>query len=163
MAGISGTAAVHFTGSSTLHDFEGKTTPVAVEPVFGDKGWSATVRLPVAEMDTANRARDRKMRELLEAGRFPELVATFEGVVPETLAGSAGTDGTLSFGLRIRDIEKNVTARVENFVRTDDRASFDAVFFVSLDEFGLESPSALFFIKVEDRIHVRVRVELERS
>jgi polyisoprenoid-binding protein YceI len=162
-AEVTGTATVHFTGTSNLHDFEGTAPPIAVEPTDGENGWHAEVRLPVAGLDTGNRSRDRKMRELLEADSFPDLVAIFEDTVPETLAGGSEAGGTLSFRLRIRDIEKSISARVENFTRSEDRASFDAVFPVSLAGFGLEAPSALFFIKVEDRIDVRVTVTLERS
>jgi polyisoprenoid-binding protein YceI len=160
---VHGRASVSFVGRSTLHDFEGQASPIefSLEP-SADGRWAATVELAVASLDTGNDSRDAKMRDMFEAERFPNIVAEFD-VDPERVRPVDDTPGSLPFVLRIRDVERPIEGAVTSWQETETSASFDVSFPVSLDAYGLEAPSALFFIRVGDTVDVHVHVELERQ
>jgi polyisoprenoid-binding protein YceI len=155
---VRGQLRVSFAATSTLHDFEGEAPAVAVALAQTGAAWSADVAIPVASLDTGNRWRDGDMREMFDAGHFPEIRGRVRGVDPET----ARSRGELEFTLRIRDVERTLRGRIANWRRSERQASFDVEFDVSLAAFGLEAPST-FFSRVGDVVHVRVRVELERT
>jgi len=154
------TARVGFTGSSTLHDFEGTAAPVtfALAPTEAGR-WSAEVEVPVASLDTENEWRDQNLRAMFDAPRFPVVRARFAAVDPEALR----VGRPLSFVLEIRDVARAVTADVSDWDEDAEGAAFEAQFTVSLREFGLAPPSALGVIEVGDEVRVRVRVEVRRA
>lgn len=155
---VRGQLRVSFAATSTLHDFAGEAPAVAVALTQSATGWSADVSIAVASLDTGSRWRDGDMREMFDAGRFPEIRGRVRDVDPE----AARSRGELAFALRIRDVERTLRGRVANWQQSERRASFDVEFDVSLAAFGLEAPST-FFARVGDVVHVRVRVELERT
>ncbi len=156
---VRGELQLAFTGSSTLHAFEGTSGPV---PVFltqaGDGHWSAEVNVPVANLDTGNRWRDEKMRSMFAAEQHPQIRGRVGGVDPARVRDT----GKLPFQLRIRDVEQPLEASVTQWQQTETRASFVAAFDISLAAFGLEAPQS-FFMSVGDAVHVRVRLQLERK
>jgi polyisoprenoid-binding protein YceI len=156
---VRGELRVAFTATSTLHDFEGSAKPISVSLAQDPSGgWSADVTLPIAALSTGNGWRDESMRSMFEADRHPQLLGRFRGVDPEQVRSS----GALAFVLRIRDVERPLTARVTHFQQGERQASFDAAFDVSLAEFGIEAPS-LPFNHVGDVVHVTVHLDLERT
>ena len=70
------------------------------------------------------------------------------------------TPGVFEFGLVIRDIAHRVTARAEQVSITERGLSFTLHFDVSLAAYELEPPTILGFIRVGDRVQVKVEVEL---
>ncbi len=155
--GVRGTAQVTFSGTSTLHDFEGTAGSVAVAlSQAADGTWSADVSVPVAGMKTGNRLRDGDMREMLGAPQHPAIRGRFRELDGEKVRNS----GVLPFVLRIRTVERPVQAAVRNWRQGEREASFDAAFDVSLESFQLEAPST-FFLTVGDTVRVRVHVRLE--
>jgi len=157
--GVRGSAQISFTGTSTLHDFEGTAASVAMSLSQGANGaWSADVSVPVAEMKTGNRWRDGDMREMFDAANHPKILGRFRDVDPEKVRSS----GVLPFVLQIRTVERPVKATIQNWKQSDREASFDAAFDVSLESFQLEAPSS-FFLSVGDTIRVTVHVTLERA
>jgi polyisoprenoid-binding protein YceI len=156
---VVGTLRVALAATSTLHDFEGGAEPVSVSLSQDPSGgWSADVTLAVADLSTGIGWRDESMRSMFEADRHPRILGRVRGVDPEQVRRS----GALAFVLRIRDVERPLTARVTQWQQSERRASFDAAFDVSLAAFGIEAPS-LPFNRVGDVVHVTVHLDLERT
>jgi len=160
-----GTFAVAFSGTSTLHDFEGTAEPKPLTVRRDDGGtWAATATLPVAALGTGNRWRDANLRSMLESERHPEITATFAAVDPDRCRPSGpGRPGELPFTLRIRNVERSLIATTSGWQEGPDHVSFDAGFRVSLAAFALEPPTALGLSKVGDVVDVSVHVELRHG
>jgi len=154
-----GSLQLSFTGTSTLHDFQGTAGPVAISLSQDANGtWSADVSVPVAELDTGNGWRDESMREMFDATRHPRILGRFRHLDAEMVRAS----GVLPFVLQIRALERPVQATVTNWRQSEREASFDAAFDLSLESFRLEAPRTLF-LRVGDSVRVTVRVTLERA
>lgn len=160
-----GNCSVAFQGTSTLHNFEGtgRCQPFTVAEHDG------TMTVPmlsvaVASMDTDNSKRDKKMREMFESEKYPLIVGMTDPVILNDVrnALAAGVDNTaeVNIQLKIRDIEKNVTAALQNVVEADSGITADLNFSLSLTEFKLEPPSVLGIIKVGDMVNVKTSFSL---
>jgi polyisoprenoid-binding protein YceI len=170
----SGSCDNRFRGSSTLHDFAGnvRCQPFSVRVDDAADGRTivpgAEVAILVGEMDTDNGSRDRQMREMFQIDRFPRIRGTFDKFDPEKvrqeLRRGPRAGVPLEFTLTIRDIERPVHAIAGNFRETGSTVSFDVDYAVSLKDFGLVPPKALFgLVKVDDRITVKTAVRLEAA
>jgi polyisoprenoid-binding protein YceI len=157
-ASLAGKATIKFAGSSTLHDFDGRAAPVTFSPSEdGASRWTAEIAVPVATLDTKNGWRDRNMRSMLQADRYPVIRAVFEGIDPQTLRAQS----ILPFRLTIRDATRPATAILTHWIERDGHVEFDAAFSVSLAQYGLDPPTALF-ARVDDQVVVTVHVTLDR-
>lgn len=166
---LPGTCQVEFTGSSTLHDFDGTAacTPfiLTVTDVGGEAQLGeATLSVPVTDMRTGIARRDRTMYEMFQAGRFPEITGRLTGAplaeVRRQLHQAAGGTSTLPLAVRIRDSERPVAARVTRLVDTPRAFSVDLEFSLSLAAFRLPPPVVLGFIRVGDEVRVKVRAQV---
>ncbi len=172
-ADLNGSCQVRFFASSTLHDFEGigRCQPFAVDLDAGEKTASlekpGAILVPVLSMDTDNRRRDRQMREMFDSEQYPQIRGTIPPFDPFRIAAhlaSAPPQGALlEFELRIRDISHRVQARALNFQETAGEISFDLEFPLSLKQYQLEPPTILGFIRVDDRLQVRVALKLRKT
>lgn len=158
---VAGRCGVSFFGTSTLHDFEGKApcALLAIDTPDASGRYAARAEVVVAQMDTDNSSRDKRMREMFEAKKFPRVVATFTGVDPAALR--ARKPGALTFRIAIHGVEKTVAATLESYSEVPGKsARFQASFPLSLKEFGLEAPVVMGLIKVDDAVKVVVAVDL---
>jgi len=165
---IRGHCEIRFSGSSTLHDFSGEVRSrpfelgAVVDEIGGPAWWSGSVEVAVAEMDTGIARRDRKMRAMFDADRFPLIVASFPNVGGATLAAArSGGEPDLAFDLTIRDVKRPVVAKVSNWTEEAERSSFDVDFELSLEAFGLEVPPVLGLLRVGDAVGVHAHVILD--
>ncbi|MHB8707366.1 MAG: YceI family protein [Desulfuromonadales bacterium] len=166
---LPGTCQVEFTGSSTLHDFDGTAACNPFTLTVTDAGDEAqlgevTLSVPVTGMRTGIARRDRTMYEMFQAGRFPEITSRLTGAplaeVRRQLHRAAGGTSTLPLTVRIRDIERPVAARVTGLVDTTRAFNVDLGFSLSLAAFRLPPPVVLGFIRVGDEVRVRVSVQV---
>jgi hypothetical protein len=165
-----GACAVHFAGSSTLHDFEGFAScePFVLQATAAADGGAVVPEtvlcVTVAGMQTGNASRDRKMREMFDAARFPQIDGVLSGApvteLRRQLHDAAGGRGSFPLHLRIRDVEAPAAARVTRLVDDPRGLSFDLEFPVSLAAYRLEPPSVLGLIRVADEVRVKVTVQL---
>lgn len=154
-----GNCTVAFEGSSTLHDFNGKgrCEPFTASEIAG------VINVPeltvaVADMDTDNSSRDNKMRKMFEAEKYPLITGMSGPVSLSTIrkVSEENIDSTqpLLFQLKIRDIEKPVTAILQNIVETEGKLTADLAFTLSLADYKLKAPTVLGIIRVGDTIKV---------
>jgi len=154
-----GDCTIAFKGSSTLHDFKGKAScqPFTVSKTDGVVDMSK-VSVAVADMDTDNSKRDKKMREMFDAKNYPVITGSAGQVALKDLRASSkkgtGSATKVSFKLKIRDIVKPVTATVTNFVETDSRITAELSFTLSLADYQLKPPLVLGVIGVDDKVSV---------
>ncbi len=154
-----GECDVVFQGSSTLHDFHGKARcqPFTVSTVDGVADMSK-LSVAVADMDTDNAKRDKNMREMFEEKKHPLITGSAGAVALKDIRVSqkSGSSSThkISLKLKIRDIDKPVTATINNFAETDARITANISFTLSLADFMLKPPSVLGMIKVDDKVSV---------
>jgi hypothetical protein len=158
---IAGRCTVQFFGTSTLHDFEG-TAPCAlfaVEAPDANGRYGARAEVAIRQMRTGNSSRDKKMREMFEARKFPRIVATFASVDPAEVRAQRA--GALPFRIAVHGVERAVTPTISDFSEVPDKsAHFEASFELTLGDFGLEGPVVMGFIRVGDKVKVVVDVDL---
>jgi hypothetical protein len=158
---VVGRCSVTFFATSTLHDFDG-TAPcalLAIEPPDASGAYRARAEVEIGQMETGISARDRRMRQMFEAKRFPRITASFEGIDPEAIR--TGAPGALTFRIHLHGVERSVTPALSDFSEVPgESARFRATFRLLLSDYGLERPVAMGFIRVGDEVNVVVDVEL---
>jgi hypothetical protein len=170
---LEGSCDIRFSGQSTLHGFDGK---VACQPFVltseNEAEKNGIIRQPavkvlVAEMDTGNSGRDKKMHAMFEQGIYPQIQGLFADLDPDRVLQQwqavDAAPGHLEFNLRIREISQQVEAEVSNLLVTPEQISFAMKFPLSLASFKLQPPSVFGFIKVDDLVQVEISVVLRRQ
>jgi hypothetical protein len=146
-------AVVHFSGTSTLHDFGGQLPAQPFSLILSNDTWFATAEVLAGRMATASEKRDRKMHLMLGTNAFP----TIQGwVVAAPMPGAAGTNAMLN--LRIRDQTNSLPVRVTAWTETSRVITFHADWELSLEDFGLKPPSVIGVIRVGDRVKLQADV-----
>jgi len=165
---VKGSCEIEFSGTSTFHGFSGevRSRPFELDPHLdassGRPRWSGSIEVAVAEMETGIDRRDRKMREMFEAERFPRIVADFADVQASTLAAARESgEFDLPFELTIREAKHPVTAKGSHWIEQGSGASFDVAFDLSLGAYGLEVPPVLGVLRVGDVVTVHAHVTLD--
>lgn len=162
----SGNCSIVFHGSSTLHDFQGNGScqPFTVKENAGTM-IPPELKVVVAEMETGNAKRDKKMREMFAEEQFPLITGTSSPISLDDLRRrlELGKDsaGDVTINLKIRDITRPVKTTVHNIVITDSTIKADMDFPLFLADYQLKPPSVLGLIRVGDRIDVTVSFVLE--
>lgn len=156
----SGTAAVAFTGTSTLHDFGGTLTGAPVRCTSSGTGtsmtWAASGEMNVTNLSTSNSGRDAKMMTMLSAATWPVIRAS----VPVDPLVPVGTTGCM-VRVEIAGCTNQLPAAVSNWTVNADALAFDVTFRLSLKTFSLKPPSVLGMIRVADRVDVHCRIETQ--
>ena len=162
-----GTSAITFNGTSTLHDWSGKVSAepfVANVTMKDDKpaALKAKVEVKAANMDTAEPDRDVKMRKSMKVTDFPLITGVMEATF-DKINGPDGKPATLPMKLTLLGKTQDVSARISQWSRKGDVASFDLDFDLSLKKSGIEVPSVLLIVRVGDTIKVHATVKLARA
>lgn len=124
----------------------------------------AQIMLRVASdsFDTANVNRDAKLKEVVEATKFPqiELKASGDGI---TLPAGGGTlDKTFKAQISFHGVQKTIDLPVKLTVGADGAVRAQATIALSLDEFKVERPS-LMFVKVDDELKIDADVTFQKG
>lgn len=159
---LAATADITFSGSSTLHDFEGTATSLPFDARFtedqetGRLQVNAKAMLNVQRMTTENKKRDINMFKMFDLEHFKLIV----GELPETTITAEG-DTRVRLHLKIRNVENDVDATISNVQRNGNTISCNMKFPVSLKTFGLKGPSVLGLIRVDDTVYVECIIKGE--
>lgn len=157
-APISATVQLGYTGSSSLHDWEGKAPPVSttLQASTTPGAWDGEFTVPVASLDSGNGTRDGNMRAMFHADRHPDLRIALHGIDPAAVERDRAVKAALTIG----DITRDIPVRIANWRQSPGHVSFDTDADVSLQDFGLEAPSVLGIVRVADLVKVTGHVEL---
>ena len=154
------TAAIIFSGTSTLHDFEGTviskpfTVTAEEDADSGAVRVSATAVLNVQDMTTDHKKRDKNMFKMLEQETF----TLISGSLHDAVLPTTGTT-TATLRLKIRDVEQDVEVALSDYKRTGDQVSCTMAFPVSLKAFNLQRPSVLGLIRVGDTVQIKCTIQ----
>lgn len=168
-----GTCNVHFTGESTLHDFEGD---VAAEPFtvkiagMADPATataSSSVVVKAAAMDTGNEKRDIEMHKCMDVTTYPEIVVDIDQLpVADTKPekdGAMPRPTIIPFQMTVMGKAHEVTGKVSDWSYSDEEVAFSVSFPVSLKECGIKPPGVLGVVKVKDEILVKASLKLKKD
>ena len=164
----SGTSAITFNGTSTLHDWGGKvdarpfTTDVTMDANGNPTKVEAIVAVEVAKMDTAEARRDEGMRKAMKAAEHPLITAVIDTPFSAIRQGEAAP-ATLPIKLTLLGQTQTVSGKISQWKLQGDKATFDLDFDLSLKKSGITVPSVLLFIRVGDTIRVHAAVSLKRQ
>lgn len=162
-----GNCSIDFMATATLHDVHGKgrCQPFTASETDGVLSLPS-LKVAVASLDTDNTRRDRQMRDMFEAEKFPLITGRTGQVVladlRRALPAENGHSDRMVIHLKIRDIEKPVTATIRNFRETDSSIVAEVVFPLSLADYQLQPPSVLGIIRVGDQVGVTASFTLDR-
>lgn len=154
------TAAIVFSGTSTLHDFEGIviskpfTVTAEEDADSGAMRVSATAVLNVQDMTTDHKKRDKNMFKMFDQETF----TLISGSLNDAVLPTAGTS-TATLRLKIRDIEQDVEVTLSDFKRIGDQVSCSMAFPISLKAFSLKQPSVMGLIRVGDTVQIKCTIQ----
>jgi len=150
---------VGFDAKSTLHDFSGVTQKVEGELVVDlSKPGAAPqgqIRVDSASLDTGLADRDEGMRELLESAKQKQVTFTWSAFEAQAVdVEKQLVTGTARGKLAIRGVEREIAMPVKVSVDASKRVSIDGEAKIQLTDFGIEPPSQLGMIEVEDELRL---------
>ena len=169
----SGSCKVHFSGESTLHDFEGTVAAEPFNVTISDMSDPAkatatsSVVVKAAGMDTGNDKRDVEMHKCMDVATHPEIVVEIDHLAVAATKPSA--DGAvprptvIPFQMTLKGKVHKVTGQVSDWSYSEKEASFTVSFPVSLKDSGITPPNVLGLVKVKDEILVQASLQLTRK
>ncbi len=154
---VASLSRVGFDAKSTLHDFSGVTQKVEGELVvdLAQPGLSPSGKLEVdaSSLDTGLADRDEGMRELLKTKEHSKLVFEWTGFEPDKVDVAAQkVTGKARGNLTLRGKSREVTMPVTVTVDASKRVGIEGELTIVLTDFGIEPPSQLGMISVEDKL-----------
>lgn len=151
-------ALIHFSGTSTLHDFGGDVPAQPFALTVSSNSWSAEADVMSGLMATGSDGRDKNMHRMLNTNDHPRIHGRIT-TAPKPAAGS--TNATLS--LKISGQQHDLPVQISSWSETDDRLSFHAEWDLSLKQFKLKPPSVIGIIRVGDMVHLSADVTASRK
>jgi len=150
---------VGFDAKSTLHDFSGVTQKVEGELVvdLSKPGDAPKGRISVecASLDTGLADRDEGMRELLESEKQKQITFTWSAFEAQSVdTAKQLVQGTVRGKLAIRGVERELAMPVKVSVDASKRVGIEGEARIKLTDFGIEPPSQLGMIEVEDELRL---------
>jgi len=149
---------LHFTGRAMGHRFTGTARAVQATLVFYPEraglAQPAEILVQVAAMETGNAARDRDMRAMFDADRYPTIRCVVTKIELLTPTPAETTRYRLEGRLRIRSIERPFSVEAAASVSPDGIEASGRVP-LSLADFDLAPPRLMLGLV---RVHSNVRV-----
>jgi hypothetical protein len=168
-----GACSVHFSGKSTLHDFEGDVTAepftVKIEGMDDPAKAHASSRVVVkaGAMDTGNEKRDAEMHKCMEVTTYPEIVVDIDRLPLTSTKPERGEDPPrptiIPFRMILMGKTHAVTGEVSDWSYSDGEVSFSVSFPMSLNACGIKPPGVLGLVKVKDEILVKASLKLKKE
>ncbi|MFT4552382.1 MAG: hypothetical protein ACI9S8_001007 [Chlamydiales bacterium] len=137
---------IEFVGSSTIGDFPGEVSGQDFDVQFHDNLWDWDIQIPVNEIDTYNSIQNKKMSHMFDSENFPFIEGNFRNM------STNGEEDAITFVMTIKDIKKNIVAKVSNWKTNETNVSFDLNFPILLKDFKLKRPSFLGILKVVEKV-----------
>lgn len=150
---------VGFDAKSTLHDFSGVTQKVEgeldVDLAAPQSACNGVVRVEAKTLDTGMADRDQGLRELLGVEQHARLTFVWTSFreAKVDLAGQRSS-GVAVGRLSIRGVEREVAMPVRVSVDASKRVAIDGELSIKLRDFGLEPPSQLGVISVDNELKI---------
>ena len=151
-------ATIRFEVDTTWHMVHGTTSKITGKVWQTDSkdpaSISAAVRVPVSAFDTQSNSRDEKLREIMSAETFSDVVLAVESLGKECVTANvfpctSNAEATIT----IRDVSKKLSLPL-TITRQD--ATFKVTGSTSLQwaDFGIEDPSIFLVAKVQPTVAI---------
>ena len=156
---VASLSRVGFDAKSTLHDFTGVTQKVEGELVVdlarpGDAP-KGRIAIDAGSLDTGLADRDEGMRELLESAQQKQITFAWSTFEPQSVDTEKQlVVGTARGKLTIRGVERDLAMPVKVSVDASKRVGIEGEAKIKLTDFGIEPPSQLGMISVEDELRI---------
>lgn len=154
---------VGFDGTSSLHDFTGRTREVSGElfadPVHPTVFASGRIECKASSLDTDNGSRDEKMREHLDVANFPIISFSLSNAEGER-KGTSEVDVAGSFAIHGVQREYHITLTSE--IAADGSLHVRGRLPLKLRDHGIVPP-AVMLIEVGELVQVWFDLKLERA
>jgi polyisoprenoid-binding protein YceI len=159
LAVVPSLSRVGFDAKSTLHDFSGVTQKVEgefeVDLAAPQNACSGAVRAEAKSLDTGMADRDKGMRDLLGASEHAQIAFVWTSFRDAKVdADAQRVDGVAVGRLTIKGVEREVAMPVRVSVDASKRVAIEGEMKLALRDFGLEPPSQLGMIRVENEMKV---------
>lgn len=160
---IGSLSRVGFDAKSTLHDFTGVTSEVSgrVELALGNlaAGVSGTIEVDARSLRTGVEGRDDEMAVRLRVDEQPRITFELVAIDPTRLDREAmQAEGTATGTFRIAGQERTVELPVKLTIDSSRRLEVQGECLLRMTDFGIEPPSQLGMINVEDEVKVWLRL-----
>lgn len=156
---VASLSRVGFDAKSTLHDFTGVTQKVEGELVVdlarpGDAP-KGRIAIDASSLDTGLADRDEGMRELLESAQQKQISFAWSTFEPQSVDTEKQlVVGTARGKLTIRGVERDLAMPVKVSIDASKRVGIEGEAKIKLTDFGIEPPSQLGMISVEDELRI---------
>jgi polyisoprenoid-binding protein YceI len=156
-------STVGFHVNHKLHEVEGVSRGAEGKALLDADGQvRAMVRIPLQSFDSADANRDAHMLEVLQAGRFPNVVFKGVGTVTGATPGGAPVPVTLRGELDFHGVKRPVEVPVLVEFGRDGSVRVRGKMAVSLEAHQVERPS-LLMRKLDDECTITFDLKLGRS
>ncbi len=159
-------ASLKFEVDSTWHRIEGVAKAaegkVWLEDASDLHSIHADILFPVKSLDTDNSMRDDRLREVMNAEKYPnvrfEVVGVTKACDLEALRAEVACGSKLKGKLTIRDVSKDLIVPV-TVRRQEEHFSVSGETSIRWDEYGVEDPSILV-AKLDKKVAISFEVQL---
>lgn len=150
---------VGFDARSTLHDFSGVTQRIEGELVVDlahpERDCAGAIHVGAATLDTGSAGRDDEMRTRLDVRAHPLLTFVWRRFEPSKIDVAAQTLVGIAHGeLTVRGATRACSMPVTVAVDASKRITVRGETHISMRTFGIEPPSQLGMISVEDEVRI---------
>lgn len=156
-------AEVGFEGSSTLHDFVGKSGAVsgwlAFDPAHPGLHPRAHIEVEAATLDTDSKGRDKQMRKRLNTAEHPKIVFDLLGFTPES--GNSSTDkiqGTATGTMQIHGISQTLSMPVTLERSGEGEFLLEGRAPLLMTDYEIKPPRVMGFIKVKPEVTIFIKL-----
>jgi polyisoprenoid-binding protein YceI len=154
-------SAIGFDGTSTLHDFTGRSRGTQGEVRFDPENLATTVggqlRVEARTLDTGSGKRDKKMRSTLEVDEYPYIRFMIDSVTGTMNDRSARLEASGRFDIhgveRTRVLALRLSPDGEFGIRVRGESRFD------ISDHGMDTPGVLF-VSMHDEVRAWLDVTL---
>ncbi|HHN74377.1 MAG TPA: YceI family protein [Acidobacteria bacterium] len=162
---LSGSSEVGFEGSSTLHDFVGRSDQVSgsvrFDPQQPASGATGHIEVRAASLDTDNRGRNKQMYKRLETDRFPLITFDLEAFELSARGDGGSLSGVARGVISIHGIGRPLAMDVTLLPLAGDGWKVEGRSEVEMPAFSIEPPRVLGLIKVAPKVTIFVALRLE--
>ncbi len=152
---------VGFQASSTLHEFQANSRQIQKAQVQFDfqslKSGAFEVSVPVASLDTDNRARNSMMYKMFDTAKYPQIIWKSQMVKCELFSadGQAVCHAAGFFNIHGKSVFHEMPVRLKR--QGNDLLAEGNIDF-TMEEFSLKPPTVLGFIHVNNPIRVYLKI-----
>ncbi len=157
---------IKFSVRATVYTINGKAgeaeSRVSFDPETKKVNLPLSIEIPTASLKTRNKLRDRDMRKMFEAEKYPEITWTASKVTCEAGPAPQFLNCQAEGTMKIHGVEKEISFPVELTLR-ENKVKAEGSLKLKRDDFGLKTPAMLGMIRVSQDVTVSFKTVWEAA